>query len=174
MSRVISPSGGAREIATTVAEAAQGGNTRSARYRRGRISWPVMSSPAVVGTSGRRAQGPDYPGPSSSFGQVPDQEPGGPVRQLVRCRAHRGGHQDPGQPAASAQGERDLRTVHRHPATGTSRPAASRTRTASGGRRSFEDQQQAEAADGAVASPAGAQQTESVALSRTSASPLTT
>ena len=52
--------------------------------------------------------------------------PGGPVHQLFRCRLHRGGHQDPGQPAAGTQGERDLRKDHRHPAPGTLRPVADR------------------------------------------------
>jgi putative transposase len=47
-------------------------------------------------------------------GQVPDQGPGGPVHRLFRCRVHRGGHQDCGQPAAGSPSERDLRTCRRH------------------------------------------------------------
>jgi hypothetical protein len=47
------------------------------------------------------------------LGQVPDQGPGGPVHQFLRCRVHRGGHQDRGQSAAGTQGERDLRKDHR-------------------------------------------------------------
>ena len=47
----------------------------------------------------------DGPRTSRDHGQVPDQGPRGPVHQLFRCRAHRGGHQDPGQPAAGTKGE---------------------------------------------------------------------
>ena len=65
-------------------------------------------------------------GPARGLGQVPDQGPRGPVHQLFRCRVHRGGHQDPGQPAAGAQSERDLRKDHRHPAPGGPRPGADR------------------------------------------------
>jgi hypothetical protein len=60
--------------------------------------------------SGRRVDGagrtqpPDGPGPARFFSQVPDQGPRGLVRQLLRCRVHRGGHQDCGQPAAGAEG----------------------------------------------------------------------
>ena len=54
----------------------------------------------------------------------------GPVHQFLRCRAHCGGRQDPGQPAAGPEGERDLRKVHRHPAPRGPRPAADRQRAA--------------------------------------------
>jgi putative transposase len=50
----------------------------------------------------------------------------GPVHQLPRRRAHRGGHQGTGQSAAGAQSERDLREGHRHLAPGAPRPAADR------------------------------------------------
>jgi putative transposase len=53
-------------------------------------------------------QPPDGPGRPRGLAQVPDQGPGGSVHQFFRCRAHCGGHQDPGQPAAGSQGERDL------------------------------------------------------------------
>jgi putative transposase len=59
-------------------------------------------------------------------GQVPDQGPRGPVHQFLRCRVHRRGHQDPGQPAAGSPSERNLREGHRHPAPGGPRPAADR------------------------------------------------
>jgi hypothetical protein len=58
-------------------------------------SWTTQAAP----------QPPDGLWSASSFGEVPDQGPGRPVHRLFRCRARRGGHQDPGQPAASAPGE---------------------------------------------------------------------
>ena len=50
-------------------------------------------------------QPPDGPGPPRGHGQVPDQGPRRPVHQLFRRRAHCGGHQGPGQPAAGPTGE---------------------------------------------------------------------
>jgi transposase len=50
----------------------------------------------------------------------------GQFHQLFRRRAHRGGHQGPGQPAAGSKSERDLRKDGRHPAPGVPRPAADR------------------------------------------------
>ena len=44
----------------------------------------------------------------------PDQGPSRPVHQLLRRRVHRRRNQDPGQPAAGAQSERDLRDDHRY------------------------------------------------------------
>ena len=50
-------------------------------------------------------QPPDGPGPPRGHDQVPDQGPRRPVHQLLRRRAHCGGHQGPGQPAAGPTGE---------------------------------------------------------------------
>ena len=69
---------------------------------------------------------PDGHGPARGFSQVPDQGPCGPVHQFLRRRVHRGRHQDPGQPAAGAQSERDLRKDDRHPAPGAPGPDTDR------------------------------------------------
>jgi hypothetical protein len=61
-------------------------------------------------------QRPDEPRTARDFTQVPDQGPSRPVHQLFRCRVHRGGHQDPGQPAAGTQSaicERIIGTLRR-------------------------------------------------------------
>jgi len=60
-----------------------------------------------------RPQRPDGPRPPRGLTQVPDQGLGRPVHYLLRCRVHRGGHQDRGQPAAGAQGETSGCILHR-------------------------------------------------------------
>jgi len=67
-------------------------------------------------------------GQRATSSQVPDQGPRGPVHQLFRRRVRRGGHQDPGQPAAGAPSERDLREDYWHPAPGALGPDADRQR----------------------------------------------
>src|SRR5690348_5353375 len=86
----------------------------------------ITANPDGAWDNAGSPQRPDGPWTARDLTQVPDQGPCGPVHRLFRCRIHRGGHQDPGQPAAGTQSERDLRKDHRHPAPGAPRPVADR------------------------------------------------
>jgi hypothetical protein len=93
---------------------------------RGDFGWETIHRHAPACGRGRRV--PGDPGDAARLAQSagrPQVE-----LQLFRCRARRGRHKDRGQPAAGAEGERDLREDDRRPAPGGPRPAADRQRAA--------------------------------------------